>query len=84
MPDFRKFQKYRVDLSEIYAFYVSESSNRSSGYHDKIVLYPKTGRREVIEIYYYTGKDEKLFNEAVAMLDEYFDVKTEAETRILP
>jgi hypothetical protein len=84
MSDFRKFQNYRIDLSEIYAFYVNKKEERSSLYNDKIILYPRTRPKDRIEVYYKIGKDELLFEETVKILDEYFSVKTEEESRILP
>jgi len=84
MSDFRKLQNHRVDLEEIIAFSVYTCNKREKGYHDKIYLYPRSRPKDSFEIYYYIGEDDKLFEEAVQMLDEYFDVKTEEESRILP
>lgn len=85
--DFRKFKGYRIDLEEIMAFSVHRSSNRDRGYHDKIYFYPKAKGKEYFEVYYSITKEDpsnKAFEEAVAMLDEYFEVKTEEESKILP
>lgn len=84
MADYRKIKEYRINLEEMVAFSVHPSSKRDNGYHDRIILYPKTGPTKSFEIYYYIGKDDKLFEEAVQMLDDVFDVKTEEISKILP
>jgi hypothetical protein len=83
MSDFRKFQNYRIDLEEIMAFSIYKSYKRESGYHDTLYLYPISRPRDLFEIYYYTGEDENLLEETIKMLDDYFEVKTDKEAKIL-
>lgn len=85
--DFRKFKEYRIDLEQIMAFSVHKSGSREKGYHDKIYFYPKAKGKEYFEVSYIITKEDpsnKPWEEAVAMLDDYFVVKTIAESRILP
>ena len=82
--DYRKIKDLRVDLDEIFAYTLQKSNKREKGWHDKIYLYPKSFRGTYLEVYFDTMKDNDLFKETVFMLDEFFSVKTEAESRILP
>lgn len=81
MTDFRKLQDYRIDLQEIMAFSVHKLDLQD---YNKIKLYPKSRPKDYIEIYYSQSSEDKLFEEASKMLDDYFGVKTEAEYKLLP
>jgi len=82
--DFRKFKNYRIDLEEIMAFAVYPCKTEEKGYHHKIYFYPKNKGKEYFEVYYDTVVDRELFQEAISMLDNYFSVKTEEVSKILP
>jgi len=84
MANFVKFKKLRIDLEEVYAFSAYESGTREKGYVDKLLIYTKPKRGDSFEVYYDTIKDRSGFEEAVAMLDELFEVKSEQVSKILP
>ena len=84
MANFHKFKKLRIDLDEVYAFYTNIPNKREKGWVDKILIYTKPKKGDYFEVHYDTVEENTEFKAAVSMLDELFEVKTEAEAKILP
>ncbi len=84
MSDYRKFKKLRVNLETVFAFKICPSL--SSGHNHSIYFYSKEQKNgdNYFYVSYDSPKEDKEFEEATKFLDEYFDVKTEAESKILP
>lgn len=82
--DYRKFKKLRINLDDVFAYETSVSNKREIGWHDSIYFYIKGSRKEYLYVQYDSVKEQNEFKEAMDILDEYFGVKSEKESRILP